>query len=94
MLTIVCAACRRRGRYSVAKVMEQYGDAKLTDLLVTLSPTARKRLRRASRIAARPSTRGFEFVAPAVANAAPPRARRDWVRSNWRAVRRGIALSL
>jgi hypothetical protein len=36
-LSIVCAPCGRRGRYSVAKLMEQYGDAKLMDLLVTLA---------------------------------------------------------
>ena len=36
-LTIVCAACGRRERYSVAKLIEQYGNAKLTDLLVTLA---------------------------------------------------------
>jgi hypothetical protein len=36
-LSIVCEPCGRRGRYSVAKLMQQYGDAKLTDLLVTLN---------------------------------------------------------
>jgi hypothetical protein len=36
-LSIVCEPCGRRGRYNVAKLMQQYGDAKLTDLLVTLT---------------------------------------------------------
>jgi hypothetical protein len=36
-LSIVCESCGRRGRYSVAKLMEQHGDAKLTDLLRTLA---------------------------------------------------------
>jgi hypothetical protein len=36
-LTIVCEPCGRRGRYDVARRMEQHGDAKLTDLLVTLA---------------------------------------------------------
>jgi hypothetical protein len=36
-LSIVCEPCGRRGRYSVAKLMEQHGDAKLTDLLLTLA---------------------------------------------------------
>ena len=35
-LSIVCEPCGRRGRYSVAKLMEQHGDAKLTDLLQVL----------------------------------------------------------
>ena len=34
-LSIVCEPCGRRGRYSVAKLMERHGDAKLTDLLLT-----------------------------------------------------------
>ena len=38
-LTIVCEPCDRRARLSVAKLIEEDGDAKLTDLLVT-SPTA------------------------------------------------------
>ena len=41
-LTIVCEPCDRRGRLSVAKLIEEHGDAKLTDLLVT-SPTAPRR---------------------------------------------------
>jgi hypothetical protein len=35
-LSIVCA-CGRRGRYNVAKLMDQHGDAKLTDLLPILT---------------------------------------------------------
>jgi hypothetical protein len=34
-LGIVCEPCGRRGRLSVAKPMEEHGDAKLTDLLQT-----------------------------------------------------------
>jgi hypothetical protein len=33
---LVCEPCGQRGRYSVAKLMEQHGDAKLTDLLQVL----------------------------------------------------------
>ena len=42
-LSIVCAACSRRGRYNVERLMAEHGDAKLTDLLVTLAdcPEAR-----------------------------------------------------
>jgi hypothetical protein len=36
-LAIVCEPCGRRGRYSVARLMEEHGDAKLTDLLQTLA---------------------------------------------------------
>ena len=36
-LTIVCAPCGKRGRYSVAKLIVQHGDAKLIDLLQTLT---------------------------------------------------------
>ena len=36
-LTIVCAPCGKRGRYSVANLIVQHGDAKLTDLLQTLT---------------------------------------------------------
>ena len=32
-LSIVCEPCGRRGTYNVARLMEQHGDAKLTDLL-------------------------------------------------------------
>jgi hypothetical protein len=37
MLSIVCEPCGRRGRYNAAKLMEQHGDAKLTDLLQALA---------------------------------------------------------
>jgi hypothetical protein len=37
MLSIVCELCGRRGRYNVSKLMEQQGDAKLTDLLQALA---------------------------------------------------------
>jgi len=36
-LSIVCEPCGRRESYNVAKLMEQHGDAKLTDLLRTLA---------------------------------------------------------
>ena len=36
-LSIVCEPCDRRGRYVVARLLEEHGDAKLTDLLLTLS---------------------------------------------------------
>jgi hypothetical protein len=36
-LSIVCEPCGRRGRYSVAKLMAEHGDAKLTDLLLALA---------------------------------------------------------
>jgi hypothetical protein len=42
-LGIVCEPCGRRGRYNVAKLMEEHGDAKLTDLLVTLADCQRAR---------------------------------------------------
>jgi hypothetical protein len=41
-LTIVCAACGRRGRYNVAGLMERHGDAKLTELLWTLVECRRR----------------------------------------------------
>ena len=42
-LSIVCEPCGRRGAYKMARLMEQHGDAKLTDLLQTLAncPQAR-----------------------------------------------------
>ena len=42
-LSIVCEPCSRRETYSVARLMERHGDAKLTDLLQTLAncPKAR-----------------------------------------------------
>jgi hypothetical protein len=36
-LTIVCAPCGLHGRLSVARLMAQHGDAKLTELLQTLA---------------------------------------------------------
>jgi hypothetical protein len=42
-LTIVCAQCNRRGRYSVAGLMAEYGDAKLTELLETLASCPKAR---------------------------------------------------
>jgi hypothetical protein len=42
-LGIVCESCGRRGRYNVAKLIEEYGEAKLTDLLVTLADCQRAR---------------------------------------------------
>jgi hypothetical protein len=36
-LSIVCEPCNRRGRCSVARLVEEHGDAKLTELLVTLA---------------------------------------------------------
>jgi hypothetical protein len=43
MLSIVCEPCNRRGRYTVATLIDEHGDAKLTDLLVILAncPKAR-----------------------------------------------------
>jgi hypothetical protein len=42
-LSIVCEPCNRHGRYSVARLVEEHGDAKLTELLVILAncPKAR-----------------------------------------------------
>ena len=36
-LSIVCEPCGRHGTYNVARLIEQHGDAKLTDLLLTLA---------------------------------------------------------
>jgi hypothetical protein len=36
-LIVVCEPCGRRGTYGVTRLMEQHGDAKLTDLLQTLA---------------------------------------------------------
>jgi hypothetical protein len=33
---VVCEQCDRRGRYHVSRLLERYGDAKLTDLLVEI----------------------------------------------------------
>ncbi len=42
-LSIVCGPCTRRGRYAVARLLEEHGDAKLTDLLVTLADCPKMR---------------------------------------------------
>jgi hypothetical protein len=36
-VAVVCAPCNRHGRYNVARLLEEHGDAKLTELLVTLA---------------------------------------------------------
>jgi hypothetical protein len=36
-LSVVCEPCGRRGRFNVERLMAEYGDDKLTDLLVTLA---------------------------------------------------------
>jgi hypothetical protein len=36
-LSIECEPCGRRGRYNVAQLMEQHGDARLPDLLPVLA---------------------------------------------------------
>ena len=42
-LTIVCEPCVMRGRYAVARLLEEHGDAKLTDLLRTLADCPKTR---------------------------------------------------
>ena len=42
-LSIICEPCGRSGRYSVAKLMAEHGDAKLTDLLLTLAACPKAR---------------------------------------------------
>jgi hypothetical protein len=42
-VSIVCDPCGRRGRYDVARLIEEHGDAKLTDLLVTLADCPKAR---------------------------------------------------
>jgi hypothetical protein len=42
-LAIVCEPCRRRGCYNVERLMAEHGDAKLTDLLVTLAECPKAR---------------------------------------------------
>jgi hypothetical protein len=36
-LSIVCEACARHGRYTLARLIDEYGDEKLTHLLRTLA---------------------------------------------------------
>jgi hypothetical protein len=43
MLTIVCEPCGRRGRYAVARLLEEHGDAKLIDLLRMLADCPKTR---------------------------------------------------
>ena len=42
-LSIECEPCGRRGRYTIAKLMEQYGDAKLPELLYVLADCPKAR---------------------------------------------------
>jgi hypothetical protein len=43
MLSVICEPCGRRERYSMAKLMEQHGDAKLTNLLQALAACPKAR---------------------------------------------------
>jgi hypothetical protein len=42
-LAIVCQPCGRHGRYAVVRLIEEHGDAKLTELLVTLADCPKAR---------------------------------------------------
>jgi hypothetical protein len=42
-LSIVCEPCNRHGRYGVARLLEEHGDAKLTDLLQALADCPKAR---------------------------------------------------
>jgi hypothetical protein len=42
-LSIECEPCGRRGRYNVAKLIEQHGDAKLPELLYVLADCPKAR---------------------------------------------------
>ena len=42
-LTVVCEPCARRGCYSVARLIEKHGDARLTDLLQMLADCPKAR---------------------------------------------------
>jgi hypothetical protein len=42
-LSIECEPCGRAGRYNVAKLMEQHGDAKLPELLYVLADCPKAR---------------------------------------------------
>jgi len=44
-LSIVCQPCGRRGRYDVARLIDEHGDAKLTDLLQTLADCPKAKAR-------------------------------------------------
>ena len=41
-LHLVCEPCGRRGRYAVARLIAERGDAKLTDLLPALAKCSRR----------------------------------------------------
>src|SRR3984957_6517881 len=60
-LSIVCEPCSRHGRYSLARLVEEHGDAELTDLLQTLA-SCPKNDPPTSVISARWSTRGSWLV--------------------------------
>ena len=61
---IVCEPCDRRGRYAVTKLLEEHGDAKLTDLLVTLADCPKTRSA-SSMTGARRFTRGLRVASSA-----------------------------
>ena len=42
-IRVICGPCGRRGSYTVAKLMERHGDAKLTDLLVGIAQCPKAR---------------------------------------------------
>ena len=42
-LAIVCQPCAKRRRYAIARIIQEHGDAKLTELLVTLAHCAKAR---------------------------------------------------
>jgi len=42
-LSIVCEPCARRGRYAVASLLEEHGDAKLTGVSQTLADCPKTR---------------------------------------------------
>jgi hypothetical protein len=52
-LSIECPPCGRFGRYTIAKLIEKFGDARLPELPCTSSPIAPRRARSASMTAAR-----------------------------------------
>jgi hypothetical protein len=42
-LAVVCKPCDRRARYAVARLIHEHGDAKLTEMLVTLADCPKAR---------------------------------------------------
>ena len=40
-LWLVCEPCGRRGRFAVARLIEQHGDARMTDLRLALAQCAK-----------------------------------------------------